>query len=227
MNIVCLSGGKDSTAMLFMMKERGIPVDKILFFDVGKEYPAMYEHLKKVKNCIGQEIEHIVQERTFEYWMLEHVRLKGKWKGVHGYGWPNYLNRWCTSIFKTDPLKKIKTKYPGASFFMGIAKDEEHRTDRNKKISENICYPLVEWGKTEKECLELCYAKGFTWDGLYELYGRVSCWCCPLKRKRDYEILRINFPEYYSCMKEWDKKVDRPLKYLTRRDEAQQELMFK
>lgn len=31
MNIVSLSGGKDSTAMLLMMVEKGIKIDKILF----------------------------------------------------------------------------------------------------------------------------------------------------------------------------------------------------
>lgn len=33
MNIVSFSGGKDSTAMLLLMFERGIPVDRIIFAD--------------------------------------------------------------------------------------------------------------------------------------------------------------------------------------------------
>lgn len=35
-HIVKFSGGKDSTAMLLMMLERGLPVDEIIFCDTGQ-----------------------------------------------------------------------------------------------------------------------------------------------------------------------------------------------
>ena len=52
MNIVSFSGGKDSTAMLLMMLERGVPVDRVICVDTTKEFPAMYEHIKKVQSMI-------------------------------------------------------------------------------------------------------------------------------------------------------------------------------
>ena len=52
MNIVSFSGGKDSTAMLLMMLERGIPVDRVLCVDTTKEFPQMYEHIEKVQSMI-------------------------------------------------------------------------------------------------------------------------------------------------------------------------------
>lgn len=45
--IVSFSGGKDSTAMLLRMLEENMPVDEILFYDTGKEFPDMYDHIKK------------------------------------------------------------------------------------------------------------------------------------------------------------------------------------
>ena len=45
---VSLSGGKDSTAMLLMMLERGMPIDAVLYPDSGMEFPEMYDHLSKV-----------------------------------------------------------------------------------------------------------------------------------------------------------------------------------
>lgn len=42
---VSLSGGKDSTAMLLLMIERGMPIDMVLSADTGMEFPEMYEHL--------------------------------------------------------------------------------------------------------------------------------------------------------------------------------------
>jgi len=41
MNIVSFSGGKDSTAMLLMMLEKGIPVDRVICVDTTKEFPQM------------------------------------------------------------------------------------------------------------------------------------------------------------------------------------------
>ena len=41
-NIVQFSGGKDSTAMLLMMLDKGVQIDEVIFCDTGKEFPQMY-----------------------------------------------------------------------------------------------------------------------------------------------------------------------------------------
>ena len=38
---VSLSGGKDSTAMLLLMIERGLPINTVLWADTGMEFPEM------------------------------------------------------------------------------------------------------------------------------------------------------------------------------------------
>ena len=40
--VVSCSGGKDSTAMLLLMIERGMPIDMVLVADTGLEFPEMY-----------------------------------------------------------------------------------------------------------------------------------------------------------------------------------------
>ena len=54
--IVSLSGGKDSTAMLHLMLEKGEPFHSVIFFDTGWEFPQMYEHLDLVEKKTGIEI---------------------------------------------------------------------------------------------------------------------------------------------------------------------------
>ena len=39
---VSLSGGKDSTAMLLLMVERGLPIHAVLTADTGMEFPERY-----------------------------------------------------------------------------------------------------------------------------------------------------------------------------------------
>ena len=52
---VSLSGGKDSTAMLLLMIERGLPIDAVLTADTGMEFPEMYEHLQKLDDYLFAE----------------------------------------------------------------------------------------------------------------------------------------------------------------------------
>lgn len=51
-HVVSFSGGKDSTAMLLMMIEKGITVDRVICVDTTKEFPQMYEHIQKVQAMI-------------------------------------------------------------------------------------------------------------------------------------------------------------------------------
>lgn len=206
MNVVNFSGGKDSTAMLLMMLEKNIPVDRIICVDTTKEFPAMYRHIAKIQEYISpMEIE--IVKIDFDYWFGKHVKKKGR-IGEIGYGWPNMLNRWCTSL-KRDAIKKLKNKYDVN--FHGIAYDERQRCYKNK-TNEIIKYPLVDWKMTESDCLGYCYAKGFDWEGLYEKFVRVSCWCCPLSRMGELCTLYQEFPELWVKLQEMDKKTFRKFK---------------
>ncbi len=111
MRIVSFSGGKDSTAMLLLMLEKGWPVDEIIFLDTGMEFPGMYEHIEKVKLYIGKDITVIHPPKDWNYYMLEHIKLKGKHKGKAGYGWPDFRTRWCTARLKQSPYSRYIKKY--------------------------------------------------------------------------------------------------------------------
>ena len=95
-----------------------------------------------------------------------------------GYGWPGMKVRWCTGQLTTHLISKEVNrlkKEKDALHYIGIAADEAHR---GKDDPQNR-YPLVEWGITEAQALQLCYNRGYDWGGLYEIYRRASCWCFP------------------------------------------------
>ncbi|NCC61597.1 MAG: 3'-phosphoadenosine 5'-phosphosulfate sulfotransferase (PAPS reductase)/FAD synthetase [Verrucomicrobiae bacterium] len=216
MNIVSFSGGKDSTAMLLMMLEKGIHVDRVICVDTTKEFPAMYRHIEKVQAMI-EPLKVEVVKIDFDYWFGEHIKTKGKKKGEKGYGFPDFRNRWCTALkqesygktaasMRYDPRKRggISTISKEVVEYHGIAFDEKHRAENNKK--RNIKYPLIEWEITEKQALEYCYSRGLDWEGLYEKFHRVSCWCCPLSRIGELRVLYNDFPELWKELVEMDKK---------------------
>ena len=203
MNIVNFSGGKDSTAMLLMMLEKGITVDRIICVDTTKEFPQMYEHIEKVQAMV-EPLKIEVVKIDFDYWFGEHIKTRGKRKGEKGYGFPDFRIRWCTAI-KREAVKKIqKTISEESTQFHGIAFDEKERTLNNE--GRNIKYPLVEWQITEKQALEYCYSRGLDWGGLYEKMHRVSCWCCTLSRIGELRVLYNEFPELWEELEEMDKK---------------------
>lgn len=85
-HIVSFSGGKDSTAMLLMMLERDMQIDDIIFCDTGKELPQMYEHIEKVQDYIGRKITTLKADKSFDYYMFDHIRSRDKYKDIAGYG---------------------------------------------------------------------------------------------------------------------------------------------
>ena len=209
LHVVSFSGGKDSTAMLLRMIEEGMRIDYIVFCDTGLEFPEMEEHIRKVEEYIDRKITVIKSEKDFIYWATEYnVTAKTYHDGVKPgetfhYGWPTRRIRYCTRELKNNIIdryfRELRKTYEIVEY-VGIAADEPER-ERDKN------YPLITWGMTEADCLKYCYDRGFTWGGLYEIWDRVSCWCCPLQSLGDLKKLRDNRPKLWADLKDMDSRI--------------------
>ena len=154
---VSLSGGKDSTCLLLLMIERGLPIDAVIWADTGMEFPEMYGHISKVDEHLyrerGLHITTLRSPKSFEYMMFDEPKQKPSTLenrarlGVppYGNGWPGIKVRWCTGQLKTHQINKELTRLKGQhrlQQYVGIAADEAHRC-------KDLHYPLVDWGITE------------------------------------------------------------------------------
>lgn len=222
-HIVKFSGGKDSTAMLLLMLERGLPVDEIIFCDTGLEYPELYKHIADVERYTGRQITVLHPPHTFEYFLSEVVKTKGEHAGKHGYGWPRRKDqRWCTGQLKEKVAARYLKNAGEYTLYIGIAADEPARHYR--ETTKNIRHPLFEWGITEKMALEYCRSKGFTFGGLYNKFKRLGCWCCPFQNKNALRILRKDYPELWLELLRLDAKS--PNSFKSKRSIAQYERSF-
>jgi len=210
-HIASFSGGKDSTAMVLRLIEENRPLDEIVFFDTGWEFPQMYEHIEKFEQFMGRKVTILHPKLSFNHWMLDRkiVARKGDMKGkVHriGNGWPSPSRRWCTRE-KVDTIDRYAGK---AVRYIGYAADEAHRTDAYclKRKRYEVIYPLIEWDMSESDCLAYCKERGFDWCGLYDLFPRVSCFCCPLQRIGQLRKLRKYFSDLWAKMLEWDSQIE-------------------
>ena len=97
--------------MLLMMLERNMLIDEIIFCDTGKEFPQMYKHLDKVERYTGRKITRLKAKRSFDYYMFDYTKTKGKGIGQIGYGWATAKMRWCTGLLKAQLSARHLRKY--------------------------------------------------------------------------------------------------------------------
>lgn len=204
---VSLSGGKDSTAMLLMMVERGMRVDAAVYADTGMDLPAMEAHLARVEELSGVPVVRVRPPLSFEHYLLDHEITRGKRAGGRGYGWPRPRARWCTARLKVEPIARhLRAASAGrpVTQYLGIAADEAPRRRRERR---GVRYPLAEWGVTEADALDYCRRRGLDWEGEYRHFNRRSCWCCPLQSLPDLRALRRRHPDLWSLLSRMDERA--------------------
>ena len=216
--IASFSGGKDSTAMVLRLIELGYPLDEVICCDTTMEFPAMYRHIEKVRAVVeaaGIKFTMLKAEHDFVWWLSEFrptkksaiAKRRKLGRPAKGMGWPTAKVRWCTKELKKKIIDQYLRKFRGQYNliqYIGIAADEDYRLERKNNQDKTHMHPLIEWGWTEDDAMVYCRSKGYDWEGLYDLFKRVSCWCCPLQPLDELRTLRRHFPELWQVLKQID-----------------------
>ena len=197
--ILSFSGGKDSTFLLLELIRRRYPLDEVVFFDTGWEFPVMYAHIAKCQMIC--QVNGIKFTRLHSKHHFDELFDKYSWCGGNC--------RWGTT-YKTQTLDKHSQQNIGSIVYIGIAADETARLEKERKDFQR--FPLVEWGITEAECLKGCYDKGFDWGGMYEHLDRLSCMYCRNKNLKELRNIRKYYPDVWENLKRYQSKTDRPYK---------------
>ena len=157
--------------LLHMMQLGTYPLDEVVYCDTSIEFPDMYEHIRKIQHEVEKrniKFTILKAEHDFEYYLLKQPIKSRKGNIKKGYSWATSNCRWCTSILKTDLLKKYfkelkRTK--NVMTYIGLAYDEQYRLKRKNNQNEEHLHPLVDWKWLEKDCLTYCYEHGYDWGG--------------------------------------------------------------
>lgn len=202
LHIANFSAGKDSLAMVLLLLKMRKPLDGIVFFDTGTEFPFVYRTIDKLVKFAGKDFFRVTAKYSFEHYILYGDRDELLPDTRYSLPFPTKFSRWCTGK-KVDALNSyFKENFPDVEIFnyIGIAADE---LSRARLPLEH--YPLIQYGVTEKEALKICYNHGFDFEGYYLKHSRLGCWFCPLQSLDDLRILCFDYPDLWKKLLYWQK----------------------
>ncbi len=190
--------------MIIKMLEKGYRIDEAICIDTGMEFKSMYIHLKHLQRDTQVPITRLTFDKPFLYYMLDHEKRNG----AKGYKWCGRMCRWGTTLKQQIFSRYIKEKYKNKIIeYQGIAADEPERLLKNQNKKWEVKYPLAEWEMTEKDALAYCYQKGYSWDGLYNHFDRVSCWCCWNKNLKELKAMYHYYNNMWQDLKSLESKI--------------------
>lgn len=209
--IASISYGKDSLKMLDVIKTRGLPLDRIITFDVwatdtiSADLPPVVEFKKKmdiyIKEKYGIEVEHFCarykdgSKVTYEREFYRIVSSGYRAGTIQGF--PFQRGAWCNSRLKMKARNGVVKK--GDISYVGIAYDERKR---HKIIRGNTVAPLVDFGIDEDMCYLHCKYEGIL-SPTYENSYRDGCWFCHNQNIDKLRLLR-KYPDLWKMMLKWD-----------------------
>lgn len=214
MNIVGLSGGKDSMATCVLLRWLEIPFKTItaeVWWKKGVtgENPYHYEFLHSVAapklNSWGVGCDFVSSEITAYQFMTtpiayskNHPERIGKLRGFPFCGMCG-IQRDC----KVKPCQRYyKEQTDDYIVITGIAADEKDRlltNSANNKISM-----LEILGLPEYETYSICVGENLL-SPTYTFSYRNGCWFCPNQKIQELEILYREFPDFWSELMEIQK----------------------
>lgn len=196
---ISFSGGVESTAMCLLYGANA----KAITADTGWEHPEMYER--------WQEVERKIQEIHPGF---EVIRVKSdKAKSLKEYAkeqkfFPSFRSRYCTRMFKIEPIDAYLSAQGNCELMIGLNADEEGKRTGNHGLRKNVkySYPLIEHGITRAACIQLL--KRFDLEPQFPPYmQRGGCVGCFFKSKKEYTAMFLLAPEQFAEVEEVEETI--------------------
>lgn len=216
--IASISYGKDSLAMLEVICEHGMKLDRIVHVeimatdDIPADLPEVvaWKHYadKIILDRYGIEVEHVRAGQTYEEMFYQVPKRRGKNAAMQGRikGFPSLRSQWCSEALK---IRLMRNLFRDAVQYIGIAADE---VKRHSQLSDSVRSPLVEHGVVEAECMVICDRLGLLAPN-YLQSKRSGCWFCHAQPIDQLRLLRKNHPLLCAKLLEWDRDSPIPFRH--------------
>lgn len=223
--IASISYGKDSLAMLEVIARHGLPLDRIVHVeimatrDIPADLPELTAWKKQADETIlaryGIPVEHISADVTYEDLFYKIPKRRENSSVAQGkiLGFPSLRSQWCSKALKVLVMRKLN-KADGTVQYIGIAANEPARFGQ---LSDRVRSPLVDYGVTEEDCIEICGNIGLL-APTYLQSKRSGCWFCHAQPVQQLRLLRKQHPELWEKLLQWDADSPIPFRHKTGHD---------
>ena len=202
-NVICFSGGKDSTALWLWARRTNIQPRVVLFADTGWEHPLTIQYVHEVERLLNEHVIHVRGPETFEQRVR---RLRG---------FPTSGRRWCTDELKIQPtaaeLDRIREE-TGADVqvLTGIRADESRARAQMPEREWFDAYdceqwrPLLRWSL--QDVIDEHHRAGVPVNPLYQMGAeRVGCWPCINAGKTEIRLVADLDPARIDQIREMER----------------------
>ena len=202
-HILCMSGGKDSTALALYMRDRVEDMEYI-FCDTDKELAETYEYLNRVEAFLGKKIVRLNAKAGFDHWLE-----------VFGGYLPSPNMRWCTRLLKLKPFEEYVGEDSVVSY-VGLRADEDRIGYISTKPNIKAEFPFKEDGIDYAGVMKILQDSGIGMPP-YLTWGRThsGCYFCFFQRPIEWVRLLETHPDQFEEAQKYEKITDDPGKSFT------------
>jgi PP-loop superfamily ATP-utilizing enzyme len=206
---ISFSGGVESTTMCVLFGDKA----NAIFSDTGWEHDVMYERIDFVEKRVQMFYPEfkIIRVKRDGSTLPEYIE-EGKY-------FPNHGARFCTRMFKIEPIDKYLKQYKneGAVLFIGLNYDEiEERTGNHGNLKFiSYEYPLVDKKLNRSHCKAILSQLDLL-PNFPAYMQRGGCIGCYYKSKKEYEAMVLLNPTEFEKVERLEKIIqDKRDKYFS------------
>ncbi len=210
-NIIPMSGGKDSTVLADLMCKNGYKVDFLVFYNTLHEFKMMYDYIEKLKKYFkdryNKEIVVTEPKTSFKDWCMGTIKTKTSPYFSHIRGIPMVWAEPCywrrESKVKPFDFFIKENNIKNYRVHIGFTLDEKKRVMKDDKFE----YPLItDFKMTENDCKKYLIDQEME-NPLYRYFNRTGCSFCPAQSKKAWYEVYKNFNEDWQYMKGIEKEL--------------------
>jgi len=204
-HILCLSGGKDSTALAIHLRRTRPHLNlEYVFTDTLKELRETYDYLNRLEALLNIKIIRLNAKAGFDHWLT-----------VFGGLLPSPQMRWCTNMLKLKPFEDYIGDQRVISY-VGIRADENRTGYISTKPNITPTFPFKEDGIDYAGVMKILNESGL---GLppYLKWGRShsGCFFCFFQQPMEWVRLLETHPDQFEEAMKYEKASEEPGKTFT------------
>lgn len=206
--VVCLGLGRDSVALLILLKSLDLRPDLIVFSDLGMEKDSTYAYLPVLEKWLAAAgfppVEVIKASRLRDLSFEHHLFRLGIFPSLA------YGKHRCSVMWKIEVIDEFLNRHPAFQNALlhrrevvkcvGFEKGEEYRAERKKSANgasfaldpgQRVWFPLIEHNLTLTDCIRLIERE------IGSVPPKSSCYLCPAMKPDEIEALEQTEPEKF------------------------------